>query len=208
MKSLWPNALLGISYVSRAIKPSVLLVTTLLASATYAITAPTNTAPELTVSSAYSANEEEAFVFQATAEDDMLPAGVLTFSLIDAPEGAVINPTTGEFTWTPAELPGPDQTPYTFMVRVSDTELYTERLVTITVNKVNRAPVFNVIGDKTVNEKATLTFNVSATGTDLPPASLVFSAPVLPRAQRFTTASSTGHPLRIKDPAPIPSPLP
>jgi hypothetical protein len=83
------------------------------------------------------------FSFTATATDVDLPAQVLTFSLVGAPDGAVIDPTTGVFTWTPSEEQGPGV--YTFTVKVCDdtdpTPLCDEQEVTLTVTEVNVAPV-------------------------------------------------------------------
>jgi hypothetical protein len=53
--------------------------------------------------------------FTASATDGDIPANTLTFSLVGAPAGASINPTTGVFTWTPAAAGT-----FTFNVVVSD----------------------------------------------------------------------------------------
>ena len=56
--------------------------------------------------------------FTATASDDGLPSGTLTYSLSGAvPSGAVIT-SGGVFSWTPTEVQGPGV--YTFDVVVSD----------------------------------------------------------------------------------------
>src|SRR5262249_21264513 len=51
--------------------------------------------------------ERVPYHFTATASDPDRPANTLTFSLIGAPPGAAIDPTTGVFTWTPDEAQGP-----------------------------------------------------------------------------------------------------
>jgi predicted extracellular nuclease len=83
------------------------------------------------------------FSFTATATDVDLPAQVLTFSLVGAPDGAEIDPITGVFTWTPSEEQGPGE--FTFTVKVCDdtdpTPLCDEQAVTLTVTEVNTAPV-------------------------------------------------------------------
>jgi VCBS repeat-containing protein len=81
------------------------------------------------------------FSFTATATDADLPVQELTFSLVGAPDGAVITE-TGVFTWTPSELQGPGV--YTFTVKVCDDAtpaLCDEQEVTLTVTEVNVAPV-------------------------------------------------------------------
>ena len=54
----------------------------------------------------------------ASATDADLPAETLTYSLVTAPIGATLNPTTGVFTWTPSEGDGPGTFPVT--IRVTD----------------------------------------------------------------------------------------
>ena len=47
--------------------------------------------------------------------------------------------------------------------------------ITITVNEVNVAPVLGAIGNQTVDEQATLTFNATASDQDLPAQTLTYS---------------------------------
>jgi hypothetical protein len=94
-----------------------------------------NTAPVLATVGDQAIDEGSLLTFTAIATDSDIPANVLTFSLIDAPSGAVIDPVTGVFTWTPGEGQGPDIYPVT--VRVTDDStpnLYDEETITITVN--------------------------------------------------------------------------
>jgi len=84
-------------------------------------------------------NELEPYSFTASATDPDSPPQTLTFSLVGAPNGATINPSTGEFSWTPSEEQGPGI--YTFIVRVSDGTTNTDASITITVNEVNTPPV-------------------------------------------------------------------
>jgi len=70
------------------------------------------------------------------------PSEILTFSLdAGAPAGAVIDPVTGAFSWTPTEAQGPGVYPVT--VRVTDSgspTLDDSETITITVNEDNNAP--------------------------------------------------------------------
>ncbi|MHC4207472.1 MAG: putative Ig domain-containing protein, partial [Planctomycetota bacterium] len=94
-----------------------------------------NTAPVLEAIGDKTIDEGSLLTFTAAATDGDMPANVLTFSLIDAPSGAVIDPVTGVFTWTPGEGQGPDIYPVT--VRVTDDStpnLYNEETIKITVN--------------------------------------------------------------------------
>ncbi len=71
--------------------------------------------------------------FTATASDPDIPANILSYSLIGAPLGAVIDASSGLFTWTPDVT---QSGAYTFTVRVTDDgapQLYDEELITITV---------------------------------------------------------------------------
>ena len=117
-------------------------------------------------------NELVALTFTASASDPD-EGQILTFSLVDAPEGAVINALSGAFSWTPSEAQGPGE--YTFDVCVSDGALSDCETITVTVTEVNVAPVLAPIGDKTIAELALLSFNASASDADLPAQTLVFS---------------------------------
>ena len=44
---------------------------------------------------------QRLLTFTALATDPDLPANTLTYSLLNPPSGASINPTTGVFSWTP-----------------------------------------------------------------------------------------------------------
>ncbi len=54
-------------------------------------------------------DEQTLLTFTATATDADLPANTLTFSLSGEPAGALIDPVSGVFTWTPSEAQGPEQ---------------------------------------------------------------------------------------------------
>ncbi|MBP7694662.1 MAG: tandem-95 repeat protein, partial [Anaerolineales bacterium] len=93
-----------------------------------------------------------------------------------APAGAAINPTTGAFTWTPAEADGPGA--FAITIRVTDDgapALDDFETITVNVAEVNAAPVLAAIGNQSVNEGAALTFTASATDADLPANTLTFS---------------------------------
>jgi hypothetical protein len=150
-----------------------------------------NQAPVLNTIGDRTVNEGSLLTFTATATDADLPANTLTFSLINAPSGAVINSSTGVFTWTPTEAQGPGT--FTFTVRVTDNgtpNLFDEETIQVTVNEVNQAPVLDPIGDKSVNEGSLLTFTATATDADLPANSLTYSLIGAPSGASIN--SSTG----------------
>ena len=114
--------------------------------------------------------------FTATATDPDLPANLLSFSLLGAPAGAVINTATGVFTWTPTETHGPGT--FTFTIRVTDSgtgNLFDEETIQVVVAEANVAPTLNPIGNRSVNEGSLLTFTATATDPDLPANTLSFT---------------------------------
>ncbi|MCH8970844.1 MAG: tandem-95 repeat protein, partial [Acidobacteria bacterium] len=136
--------------------------------------------------------------FTATASDVDLPADTLTFTLTGAPAGAVIDPVSGVFTWTPTEAQGPGV--YVFTVVVTDNgtpDLSDSETITVTVNETNIAPVLDPIGDQSVNELVLLTFTATASDVDLPADTLTFTltgapagAAIDPTTGRFTWTPS------------------
>ena len=124
-----------------------------------------------------STDEQTELAFTATASDPDLPVNGLTFSLdVGAPAGASIDPVSGLFTWTPTETQGPDSYPIT--VRVTDDgtpNLDDFEMITVTVGEVNRPPVLDSIGNKSIDELAELSFTAIASDPDLPANGLTFS---------------------------------
>ena len=117
-------------------------------------------------------DEGQRLAFTASATDADLPEDSLQFSFSGSvPEGAIIIP-TGDFSWTPTELQGPET--YTLVIQVSDGSSIDLETFQVTVNEVNSDPVLAAIGNQTVNEKETLSFTATATDADLPNNDLVF----------------------------------
>jgi len=102
----------------------------------------------------------------------------ITYNATNLPTGATFN--DGVFNWTPDyNQAGTYQVTFT----VSDGNLSDEETITITVNDVNRAPILNPIGNKTVNENTNLNFTV--TGTDPDGDTLTYNATNLPSGATF-----------------------
>lgn len=118
-----------------------------------------NSAPVLAAIGNKSVEANETLTFTATATDADA-TDTLQFSLAaGAPTGAVINQSTGVFTWTPDPF---------FTGTVSVTVLVTDGQATdsetISINVVTgQAPVIAAIADKTVEEGSLLQFTVTAT---------------------------------------------
>jgi len=115
------------------------------------------------------------FSLTVTATDANTPPGQLTYSLTGTvPAGAAINPTTGEFTWTPSETQGPGT--YDITIRaIDDTSLAGTRTVKFTVQEVNTPPALAPITDRTVDEGGSVLFATSASDADLPAQLLSYS---------------------------------
>ncbi len=131
-------------------------------------------APVLTPIPDYTINEGSLLNFTAHATDADLPAQVLTYYLLaGAPEGAIIDPSSGVFIWTPLEAQGGAS--YSITVSVTDNAnppLTTSRTFTVIVNKVNSPPLIGNMGDVTVDPGTKLNLTVPAIDFDLPPQTL------------------------------------
>ncbi|MCA9405666.1 MAG: VCBS repeat-containing protein [Candidatus Omnitrophica bacterium] len=121
-----------------------------------------NQAPVLASIGNKNVNENQLLQFTISATDpDNDP---LTYSASNLPSGASFNPSTRTFSWTPDY---DDAGSYnTLMFTASDGSLQDSEIITITVNDVNRAPVLDAIGNKTVTEGQALSFTVTGSDPD------------------------------------------
>src|SRR5213075_178563 len=135
-----------------------------------------NSAPVLTVPADRTIAELSTLTVTNTARDTDLPANSLTFSLVSAPAGVNLDPSTGVLSWTPSEAQGPSTNVITVKLtdngapRLSDTKSFT-----VVVNEANSAPVLTVATDRTISELSTLTVTNTASDSDLPANTLTFS---------------------------------
>lgn len=107
------------------------------------------------------------------AVDGDTPAGSLLYTMEDLPEGAVFNPSTKVFTWTPTEAQGPNV--YLLTARVSDGTLDDTVQFKINVTEANRTPVVDQPAPQIIAVGQELTFQATATDPDLPAQQLFFS---------------------------------
>ncbi|MEM7028164.1 MAG: LamG-like jellyroll fold domain-containing protein [Chloroflexota bacterium] len=135
------------------------------------IVEPSSVAPTFFPFADQSVTEEVTATYTFEAYD--ANGDTLTFSLNNAPNGAVISPTTGTFTWGTDEADGPGMYPIT--VVASDGVLTNSIIFNVTVNEQNTPPIFFYIGDQRVDDGGTLNFTAVATDTDVPAQTLSYS---------------------------------
>lgn len=141
-----------------------------------------NTPPDLQPIGNKNVNENITLSFQINATD--VNGDPLNYSAQNLPSGATFTPATRTFSWKPTF----DQAGnYNVTFIVNDGYASDSETITITVNNVNRAPVLNATGDKSVAENATLTFTVI--GSDPDGDSLTYSATNLTVGMSFNTTT-------------------
>ena len=147
-----------------------------------------NRAPVLSVIGDKIVDEGGLLTFTVSGSD---PDGdSLTYNVENLPAGASFDSNTGEFNWTPGYDQAGAYANILFTVTDGGTpSLSDSEPVTISVGDVNRVPVLNSIGDKSVNEGDVLTFRVS--GSDPDGDSLTYNAENLPPGAAFN--SNTGE---------------
>jgi hypothetical protein len=111
-----------------------------------------------------------------TAGDADLPVNTLTFSLVSAPSGVNLDPSSGVLTWTPSEAQGPSTNPIT--VRVTDNgtpPLSDTKSFLVAITKMNNPPLLSSIPNQVTCPGVLLTVPTSATDVDVPANALTFS---------------------------------
>jgi hypothetical protein len=135
-------------------------------------------------------NEGQLMLFVVTAGTD--PDGdQLTFSASNLPTGAFFNPDNQTFSWTPGYNQSGNYTDILFTVTDNGIPpASASETITITVGNVNRPPVLDSIGSKTINEGELLQFVITA-GTDPDGDAVTFSASNLPPGASFDPDTQT-----------------
>ncbi|MEX1233165.1 MAG: putative Ig domain-containing protein [Planctomycetaceae bacterium] len=114
-------------------------------------------------------SEFDDFRFKVGIKLSKVSSAGLTYSLVDPPAGAKIDPKTGKISWTPSEEQGPAAYTLTIRAAVSgNDELYNEQSLQVKVLEVNLPPVLSAIDDRTVSDGSPVTFVVNAVDDDLP----------------------------------------
>jgi RHS repeat-associated protein len=120
-------------------------------------------------------DEESPFQLTVVASDPDLPENLLTFELLEAPEGGIIHAESGEITWTPSEGQGPGE--YLFRVQVTDNgepPLTAVEEFTVTVREVNQPPLLTEVEPQTIRHGEELTVVFTAIDADIPLNALTF----------------------------------
>ncbi len=148
-----------------------------------AVTLTTSQPPVLAAIGNKSVNEGSNLSFTISATDP--DGGTLTYSATGLPTGAVFNVSTRVFSWTPTYVQAGS---YSVTFTVTDAGgLSDSETTVITANNVNRPPVLNTIGNKTITVGQSLTFSVSATDPDGD--ALTYSASGLPAGATFNAST-------------------
>ncbi|MGC8830599.1 MAG: lamin tail domain-containing protein [Verrucomicrobiia bacterium] len=141
----------------------------------------TNYPPVITVQEQYFVSPGQTLNFIVQAIDVDIPAQFLHFSLSNAPTGATINQTTGEFLWqVPTNYP---LSTNLITVIVTDDGIppqTSQATFKVIVSTANTPPLIQHIDDQIVNEGMTLYVMVQATDPDTPPQQLSYSLDLAP----------------------------
>ena len=128
------------------------------------------------------AAEGEPISFMVSASD---PDGdAVVYGVNGLPGGAVFDSAGGAFTWTPS-FNQSGLYPITFSASAGG--LRAQKTVTITVENAARVPVFDVVGDKTVEENVEVAFTVNASDPDGD--EITYTTGDLPDGATFTEAT-------------------
>jgi len=141
--------------------------------------------------------------FFAIGTDPDIPASLTHFSytLLDGPEGASIDPMTGAFSWAPTE----EQSTHSFTanIEVSDGSLTDSQEFSIYVAENDEAPLLDPIGNQNIDELSTLSFTASASYSDSEENTLNFSLYDAPQGAHINPSSGafTWTPTETQGPA-------
>ena len=145
-----------------------------------------NTAPVLDDIGSKSANEGSTLSFVVNAADTNRD-DTLSYSMSGAPPGAVLNQTSGTFSWIPTEAQGPGTYDITFAVH-DGRGGQDEEAIIVTIHEINVPPTLVLPTDMPsgVDEGSKVSFTATATDPDLPANSLTFGLSSEPPGAHIT----------------------
>jgi len=127
-----------------------------------------NVPPVLALPAIQTIREGQPLSISLLATDRNFPAQDLSYHLVDAPSGAVIDPVTGLFTWTPVEGQGPSTNRITVLVSDSGLPpLTTTNTLSVVVQEINVVPVLPTIATQIVNELNSIIVTNAAVEPDI-----------------------------------------
>ena len=148
-----------------------------------------NSPPELASIGNKTVAEGATLSFTISATDADV-GDTLTYSASNLPSGAGFDPVTRTFSWTPGYTQAGTYNNVRFTVTDNGSpQMNDYEDITITVTNVNRAPVLDPIGNKSVNEGQVLQFTITASDPD--GNALTYSASNLPSGAGFNAATRT-----------------
>jgi hypothetical protein len=130
--------------------------------------------PVLPVQTNQTVAELTILIVTNMASDGDIPAHSLTYALLDAPAGVVID-TNGVITWTPTETQGPSTNIITTVVTDDGVPpLSATNSFTVIVDEINLAPVLPAQTNRSIAGLVTLTVTNTATDPDAPANGLTY----------------------------------
>ena len=159
---------------------------------------PANVAPVLGAIGSRQIENQATLIFTATATDQDLPADTLTYGLdtTSLAAGMTIDGDSGAFEWTPDE--SQDGATYSVTLTVTDdgegalSDAETFDITVVDEVEPNLAPVLGTIGNRIIDEQATLTFTATATDPNLPAQTLTYSLDTASLAAGMTINPDSG----------------
>lgn len=147
---------------------------------------PDNLPPTLAPIADASLREGEVYTAQPSASDP--DAGdTLTFSLVAAPVGMVVDPQTGSLLWVPR---GEQAGTATARLRVTDEGgLFAERQFTLAVRRLGSPPSLAAIADRETTAGTPIALAAAASDPDLPDDTLAFSLLLAPAGMTIDATS-------------------
>src|SRR5207237_606788 len=120
-------------------------------------------------------NELSTLVVTNTASDADLPTNTLSFGLVSAPTGVLLDANTGVLTWTPTEAQGPSTNLITLKVNDNTSPPHSHtNIFPLVVREVNSPPFPYTTLIQSINELSTLVVTNMASDADLPTNTLSF----------------------------------
>ena len=149
-----------------------------------------NSAPVLPFIADQTIPELTTLIVTNTATDSDIPTNTLSYSLLSAPSGAVIDAASGIISWAPSESQGPSTNLITTVVTDNGVPpLSATNTFTVIVTEVNSAPTLAPISDLATYAGIPLAITNAATDSDIPTNTLSFSLTLAPTGATIDAAS-------------------